>query len=150
MKTYSSTEFRQIFQSKFNLKDWYDLLINYFSVKQLRKDPESISEADANEQGFFLGSFETTDSYNVGLFYFKIQQGSVAHKRVGLRNLIRTYINPNYGDFDAALAVFASDDEWRLSFISDIKGEATAPKRYSFVFGDKNALYRTAVDRFLL
>lgn len=72
----------------------------------------------------------------------------MANKRVGLRNLVRTYINQRYGSFDAALAVFDSGDHWRLSFICDIKDEATSPKRFTYVFGNSELLYKTAVERF--
>ena len=52
------------------------------------------------------------------------------------------------GEFDAALVVFDSGDHWRLSFICDIKGEATSPKRYTYVFGSHELLYKTPVERF--
>lgn len=44
--------------------------------------------------------------------------------------------------------VFDSGDHWRLSFICDIKGEATSPKRYTYVFGSDDLLYRTPIERF--
>lgn len=68
---------------------------------------------------------------------------------MGLRNLVRSFVNPTWGEFDAALVVFDSHESWRLSFVCDIKGEATAPKRYTFVFGDANNWYNTAVSRFI-
>ena len=33
--------------------------------------------------------------------------------------------------------------------ISDIKGDATAPKRYTYVFGSDDILYKTPIERFL-
>jgi len=51
-------------------------------------------------------------------------------------------------EFDAALVVFDSGDYWRFSFISDIKGEATSPKRYTYVFGNDELLYKTPIERF--
>ena len=82
------------------------------------------------------------------MFHYNIRQGSVANKRVGLRNLVKSFINPTWGEFDAALVVFDSGDHWRLSFICDIKGEATSPKRYTYVFGSDDLLYRTPIERF--
>lgn len=35
-----------------------------------------------------------------------------------------------------------------MSFICDIKGEATSPKRYTYVFGSDDLLYRTPIERF--
>ena len=95
-----------------------------------------------------MGNIDTTDSYRIGLFHYNIRQGSVANKRVGLRNLVKSFINPTWGEFDAALVVFDSGDHWRLSFICDIKGEATSPKRYTYVFGSDDLLYRTPIERF--
>lgn len=82
------------------------------------------------------------------MFQYNITKGSVANKRVGLRNLVKSFINPTWGEFDAALVVFDSGDHWRLSFICDIKGEATSPKRYTYVFGSDDLLYRTPIERF--
>ena len=82
------------------------------------------------------------------MFHYNIRQGSVANKRVGLRNLVKSFINPTWGEFDAALVVFDSGDHWRLSFICDIKGESTSPKRYTYVFGSDDLLYRTPIERF--
>lgn len=96
-----------------------------------------------------MGSTETSDHYRIGLFYFRIKKGSVAHKKVGLRNLVKKFINENWGAFEAAIVVFDSNPEWRLSFICDIKEQATAPKRFTFVFGEHDNNYRTPVERFL-
>ncbi|MBQ2884209.1 MAG: Eco57I restriction-modification methylase domain-containing protein, partial [Alphaproteobacteria bacterium] len=98
--------------------------------------------------GYYLGNIDTTDSYRIGLFQYNIVKGSVANKRVGLRNLVKSFINPTWGEFDAALVAFDSGDHWRLSFICDIKGEATSPKRYTYVFGSDDLLYRTPIERF--
>ena len=144
---YTENELRTLFQSKFNGDTWQDLLIQLFQANELRQNPEIIREE--NEIGYFLGSIDTEDYYKIGLFHYEIKEGSVANKRVGLRNLVKSFINPNWGEFDAALVVFDSGDHWRLSFICDIKGENTTPKRYTFVFGDNNFLYKTAIDRFL-
>ena len=96
-----------------------------------------------------MGYLNPTDGYRIGLFYYEIQHGNVARKRVGLRNLVHQFIHHTTGDFDAALVVFNSNDSvWRLSFICDIQGEATAPKRFSYVFGESDNYYNTPVGRF--
>lgn len=95
-----------------------------------------------------MGNIDTIDSYHIGFFQYNISRGSVANKRVGLRNLVKSFINPIWGEFDAALVVFDSGDHWRLSFICDIKDEATSPKRYTYVFGSDDLLYRTPIERF--
>lgn len=146
--TYTKDNLRQIFQQPFNAKEWQQMLRHYFQATELRAEPERIEGTTEDEQGYYLGAIDTTDSYRIGLFYYQIQHGNVARKRVGLRNLVKSFVNPNWGEFDAALVVFDSGELWRLSFVSDIKGESTAPKRYTYVFGEGESFYNTPVGRF--
>lgn len=147
MATYTPDSLRNLFQSSFNLAQWYGFLQHFFNATALKSTPERIIE-NTSDEGYYLGNIDTTDSYRIGLFHYNIRQGSVANKRVGLRNLVKSFINPTWGEFDAALVVFDSGDHWRLSFICDIKGEATSPKRYTYVFGSDDLLYRTPIERF--
>ena len=144
---YTPDSLRNLFQSSFNLAQWYGFLQHFFNATELKSTPERIIE-NTSDEGYYLGNIDTTDSYRIGLFQYNITKGSVANKRVGLRNLVKSFINPTWGEFDAALVVFDSGDHWRLSFICDIKGEATSPKRYTYVFGSDDLLYRTPIERF--
>ena len=144
---YTSDGLRKMFQSSFNMAQWYSFLQYFFNASELKEKPERIIE-NTSDEGYYLGNINTTDSYRIGLFHYNIHQSSVANKRVGLRNLVKSFINPTWGEFDAALVVFDSGDHWRLSFICDIKGEATSPKRYTYVFGSNDLLYRTPIERF--
>lgn len=147
---YSNDQFRTIFQSPFEISHWISVLKDFFKASELKKTPESVDTSDDASKGYYLGNINTIDGYRIGLFHYEICRGSVANKRVGLRNLVRSFINPMWGEFDAALVTFDSDDHWRLSFISDIKGERTDPKRYTFVFGERELPYRTPITRFEL
>lgn len=147
MATYTPDSLRNLFQSSFNLAKWYSFLQHFFNASELKEKPERIIE-NTSDEGYYLGNIDTTDSYRIGLFQYNITKGSVANKRVGLRNLVKSFINPTWGEFDAALVVFDSGDHWRLSFICDIKGESTSPKRYTYVFGSDDLLYRTPIERF--
>lgn len=144
---YTQDELRSLFQSSFNLKQWYSFLQHFFNASELKEKPERIIK-DTTDEGYYLGNIDTKDHYHVGFFCYNIRKGSVANKRVGLRNLVKSFINPTWGIFDAALVVFDSGDHWRLSFISDIKGDATSPKRYTYVFGSNELLYKTPIERF--
>lgn len=146
--TYTPDDLRTVFQSEFDLAQWYDLLKHLFGATELKVCPEKIDQASADE-GYYLGSISTSDSYRVGLFHYRIAKASVVKNRVGLRNLVKSFINPTWGEFDAALVVFDSGVHWRLSFICEIKGESSSPKRCSFVFGDAGNHYHTAVNSFL-
>ena len=144
---YTEDELRSLFQQKFSRKAWTGFLQNFMEGARLRSVPEEFHTPSDNEKGFFLGEYNTSDHYRIGLFQFDVKTASIARKRVGLRNLVKSLINPNWGEFDAAFTVFASDSDWRLSFICDIKEEKTAPKRFTYVFGDEEMLYRTPVKR---
>ena len=146
--TYTKDNLRQIFQQPFNQEEWQNMLQHYFHATELRAEPERIDNTADDEQGYYLGAIDTTDNYRIGLFYYQIQHGNVARKRVGLRNLVKSFINPNWGEFDAALVVFDSGSVWRLSFVCDIKGENTAAKRFTYVFGESDNYYNTPVGRF--
>ena len=143
--TYTSDTLRNLFQSAFDLTQWYSFLLNFFRANELKQIPELILGGGTEDEGYYLGSIDTTDYFRIGLFHYRIRQGSVANKRVGLRNLVKPFLRY---EFDAALVVFDSGDHWRLSFISDIKGEATSPKRYTYVFGSDDLLYKTPIERF--
>lgn len=145
--TYTPDILRKLFQSSFNLTQWYTFLQYFFNATELKEEPERII-GSTSDNGYYLGNIDTTDSYRIGLFHYNITKGSVANRRVGLRNFVKSFINPTWGEFDAALVVFDSGDHWRLSFICDIKGEATSPKRYTYVFGSDDLLYRTPIERF--
>ena len=147
--TYSKEQLRNIFQNKFDREAWKAIVIDIFGANKVRRENELFTEPDEPEVGYYMGSIKTPDSFQIGLFYYKINYGSVAHKKVGLRNLVKEWIHKDKGEFDAAIAVFDDGAEWRLSFVCDIKEEATAPKRFTFVFGEKDNFYRTAIGRFI-
>ena len=150
MASYDKTALKEIFKSSFSTETWQELLINLFHANRLRVTPQPISDPEDNLQGFFLGSIDTPDGYSIGLFRYDVTDGSVTNRRVGLRNLVKKFINVAYGEFDAALVVYDDSENWRLSFICDIKDAATTPKRYSYVFGDPTMQYHTPAERFLL
>ena len=147
MAIYKPEELRLIFRNKFDKSQWTKILHEIFNATELRATPELITDVDSTDIGYYLGRLSTPDHYEIGFFHYEIKAGSVANKRVGLRNLIKPFLKY---EFDAALVVFDSGDHWRLSFICDIKEEATSPKRYTYVFGDNELLYRTPIERFNL
>ena len=154
----TSEQLRNTFQSPFDINRWYNLLHDIFKASELKVTPEKIND-DPDEEGYYLGNVATADYYRIGFFIFNIRRGSVANRRVGLRHLVRNFTNPRWGEFDAALVIFnetpsslpnPDSSPWRLSFISDIKGKATAPKRYTYVFGYPDLLYKTPIERFAI
>ena len=148
MSKYTTEQLRAVFQRPFDKETWKTILIDIFRANNVRVEPEKFTGPGQSETGWYMGNIETSDNYRIGLFFYRINSGSVAHKKVGLRNLVKSWVNPNWGEFDAAIVVFSDGTDWRLSFVCDIKDVATAPKRFTFVFGEKDNFYRTPIERF--
>lgn len=144
---YTKEQLRHIFQNKFDREAWKAIVKGVFQAN-VRTTPEKFSTSNDTEDGYYFGFGETPDRFKIGYFYYKIKNGSVAHKKVGLRNLVKGFLNQTFGEFDAALVVFDDGKEWRLSFVCDIKEEATTPKRFTYVFGEHDNFYRTPIERF--
>ena len=142
---YTKEQLRVISQNKFNIEEWTRFLIDFIGAKTILKYPEQLELDPAEGVGYYLGQKKTNDNYEIGLFYIQTNS-SVSNRRVGLRKVVAPYMR---FACDAALAVFDDGSNWRLSFICDIKGEQTSPKRYTFVFGERENYYHTAVSRFI-
>ena len=146
--TYTKDNLKTLFRSRFDLSKWQKFLVDYFKSKEILHNPEQLEESASEYEGYYLGETNSSDNYRIGFFYYRMTDGSVARRKVGLRNLVRPYLN--YG-IDVALAVFEDGENWRLSLVCNLKGEdeATTAKRFTYVFGDPRATYATPVKRFL-
>ena len=150
--TYTRETLRDLFQSPFDLAAWQVFLHDFFGAASIKAAPQRVAvppaETAAGVEGFLLGDMATSDGLRVGLFHYRVPAAQVERRRVGLRQLVAPWVKYNY---DAALVVFSSADSplWRFSLVCDIKGEATAARRFTYVFGDPHASYRTPVERFL-
>ena len=49
--TYTSDTLRNLFQSSFNLTDWYSFLLNFFHANELKQIPERILGGNAEDEG---------------------------------------------------------------------------------------------------
>ncbi|MFR9542342.1 MAG: TaqI-like C-terminal specificity domain-containing protein [Rikenellaceae bacterium] len=139
---------QNIFRNPYSLEVWQNLLINLFGASEIRKTPAEI-ESDKQDKvsGYLLGELNTSDHYRIGLFAFEVGANTkIEMNRVGLRSLVRSYTKYQY---DAAISVYYNDKQWRLSFISDLKGENTSPKRFTYVFGNEVENYRTAAGQLI-
>ena len=149
MKNYSPSDFRSLFQHRFDLARWQGVLVDFFGATKLRERPEAVKlpPSEKDTKGFLLGELVTSDGVRIGLFRYTVPALQVERRRVGLRHLVDAWLKY---DFDAALVVFDSkeSEKWRFSLVSDMRGETTSPRRYTYVFGDSTSFYRTAVDRF--
>ena len=143
---FTSERLRTLFQNAFNPSAWLACLQQLFQADVLRVTLDPLDTLE--ERGSYWGAINTSDHYHIGLFHYEIRHGSVINRRVGLRKLVEQFTHKRWGDFDAALVVFSGSDHWRLSLICDIDGEATSPKRFTYVFGSCDLRYRTPIERF--
>ena len=148
----TKSELQFLFQRRYDRDAWSAFLHTCIGVDRLLATPKGIvvpaAESSRDMKGWLLGEFETPDNYKIGLFEFSVAGDQASRRRVGLRNMLVPWLKS--GDLDAAIAVFHSTETttWRVSFICDLKGAATAAKRFTFAFGDSSSQYRTAVTRF--
>lgn len=142
---YTREQIQQLFQSQFNVRTWTDFVINFFKVDTFNVVPEPLDIKPEEGLGYYWGKLSTSDTYEISFFYLKMNS-AVDRRKVGLRQLIEKYIKI---DSDAGIAVFDDGNHWRLSFITDMRGEKTSPKRFTFVFGDPENHYLTPVTRFM-
>ena len=142
---YTKEQIQQQFQSQFNVSTWTDFIINFFKAQTLMRVPEPLDIKPEEGTGYYWGKLSTSDTYEISFFYLKMNS-AIDRRKVGLRQLIEKYIKI---DSDAGIAVFDDGNHWRLSFITDMRGEKTSPKRFTFVFGDPENHYLTPVTRFL-
>ena len=142
---YTKVQLKDMFQSSFDLQKWTDFIIDFFKAREVYRTPEQIDIDPSEGRGYVLGYLDTSDTYRISFFYLKLNR-SIDQRKVGLRQLIDRYIKI---DSDAGIGVFDDGKHWRLSFITDLRGEKTSPKRYTFVFGERQNQYLTAIDRFM-
>lgn len=142
-----------ILNQPYKLDKWQEVLKRVFGATKLHQIPQpiSITVNDIAESASELGSFYTKDEMLVGIYQIIIKDDTktdITKSKVGLRNLLR---NVYKYDVDGALIVFVQGNKWRFSYVSEIRnrdGEiVTEPKRYTYLFGEKEVC-RTAADRF--
>ncbi|MGL5717667.1 MAG: Eco57I restriction-modification methylase domain-containing protein, partial [Paraclostridium sp.] len=131
-------------------------------------DEQGVQEIDltASEQNYAVsvvkyGEFQTLDELprTVELFEVIVNNNKqIERSRVGLGALIKKHIIGN----NAVLVSFAYQNpkkrSWRFSFIArdgmfqdgEIQITDTYPKRYTYVFGEPEETYKTALDRFFI
>lgn len=144
---YKREQIQLMFQSSFDLNKWNLFIKDFFlATEEVQIVPKPSSYINIEEGvGYEMGYLNTKDDYKIGFFCLRLNK-SIDKRKVGLRQMIDKYIKI---DADAGIVVFDDGNHWRLSFITDLHGEKTSPKRYTFVFGDDKNGYRTAVDRFM-
>lgn len=137
---------RKLFQSKFDYTDYCNELVHkLFGCNDISTQPELLDTTAEGDKSYYIGRHTDTEGRELGFFYTKVAPGSdVCRKRVGLRKLVSPYLKY---DVDAAIAVFADERHWRLSYICDMKDGITAAKRFSYILGEVHGQYKTPLER---
>ena len=137
---------RQIFQAKFDYQTYCNEIVhNVFGCNDISTRPELLDTTADGDNSYYIGRQTDADGRELGFFYTRVAQGSdVRRKRVGLRKMIAPYLKY---DVDAAIAVFADESHWRLSYICDMKEGVTNAKRFSYILGDEQGQYKTPLER---
>ena len=55
---YTPDSLRNLFQSSFNLAQWYSFLQHFFNASELKEKPERIIE-NTSDEGYYLGNIDT-------------------------------------------------------------------------------------------
>lgn len=136
---------RTLFQQKFNPIEYRKVVLqNLLHAQQLLSQPQFLEETNDGDRIYGLGYLTDADGKQIGLYYTDVVNSDVRRKRVGFRQMMKKYTD--FG-VDAAIAVFADKEHWRLSYMSDLKGGETSAKRFSYILGDLNGQYNTPVNR---
>ncbi len=148
-------ELQDILSKPYEADKWISVLKNVFGVRNVLQKPLPISLPSNKkaEAAFELGSFNTTDDRIIGLYLVKVKpEVWLERNKVGLRELLRSVYKY---EVDGALIVFEQQDNWRLSFVSEIRTfdeqghitkKITEPKRYTYLLG-KDEKTKTPVTR---
>ena len=137
---------KKLFQSQFDYTLYCNEIIHkLFGCNDISTRPELLDTTAEGDKSYYIGRHTDTEGRELGFFYTKVAPGSdVRRKRVGLRKLVSPYLKY---DVDAAIAVFADESHWRLSYICDMKDGITAAKRFSYILGEAQGQYKTPLER---
>lgn len=137
---------KKLFQSQFDYTIYCNEIVHkLFGCNDISTRPELLDTTAEGDKSYYIGRHTDTEGRELGFFYTKVAPGSdVCRKRVGLRKLVSPYLKY---DVDAAIAVFADERHWRLSYICDMKDGITAAKRFSYILGEAQGQYKTPLER---
>lgn len=149
-------EIREILESPYSRSNWKSFIQTQFTNNKLTKEDATVNlgKSDICKECISLGNYEVDEYTKIGIFEVQLKDNvKLSRNRVGLRDLIKGITNQVAG----AMVVFVQDDKWRFSYVSKrkvknketntIEDKETAPKRYTYLFGEgEKAL--TAAQRF--
>lgn len=141
---------RPIFQGK--VKDF-----TIYDDKGSQSIPLTDSEKDIAKSIVKYGRLVTADERTIDLYEVIIHDNKIIERnKVSVGVLIKKQIIGNNAIFVNFAYENPENKNWRFSFIAydsvfedgDIKTVQTNPKRYTYIFGEKEETYKTALDCF--
>ncbi|APS40606.1 Eco57I restriction-modification methylase domain-containing protein [Salegentibacter sp. T436] len=162
------TTLQQIFTGEYNrdafdkevLRPIFQKSVKDFIIYEEGSEQEfELTETDKRSAKKVLkyGEFKTHDNRKIELYEITVEDfKQVKIARVGLGALVKKLIIGNNAIFATFKYNKTVERHWRFSFIAydsffengQVQTKETNPKRYTYVFGDKDETYRTAIDRF--
>jgi len=139
------TEIRSILEAPYNREVWKSFIQTQFTNNNLLANdaPLNLGNSDLYTDCYSLGNYAIDDYTKIGIFEIQLaDKVNLTRNRVALRNLIKSITQQVAG----AMVVFVQGDKWRFSYISKrkirnketntVEDKETAPKRYTYLFGE--------------
>lgn len=156
-------ELQSLLQSPYDRSRWLAALPSFLPAIQVFAHAQPLDfSAEAVVSAVQLGRVPLAGDRSVAVLEVRVSgQVDLQRNRVGLRNLVARFIGSPSAD--AVLAFFVGDSaehpDYRFSFAArtnaftadgQLEQNETAPRRYTYLFGQSDQRYRTALDRFEL
>jgi adenine-specific DNA-methyltransferase len=148
------TAIREILENPYDRKVWKGFLQAQFTNNKLNAEDRVIllSDKTINKQCLSLGNYEISEYTKIGIFEVQLSDDvNITRNRVALRNLVKEISKQVAG----AMVVFVQGEKWRFSYISKrkiknqendtIEDKETAPKRYTYLFGNGEKALTAAI-----
>lgn len=158
----------QQFKSSYNRKSFIENILNKLFYEKCNNyqvfDDRAIQNIQLNDSEKSIakslvkyGTLITKDDRKIDLYEVILHDNKLVEKnKVGISSLVKKQIIGNNAVFVNFAYETPENKNWRFSFIAfdsvfekgDINTKETNPKRYTYVFGEKDETYKTAIDRF--
>ena len=147
-------QLRTLFINPFNYSDFIPFCVEvlgiprYALAARVENGTPIIYEKDEVIDARLVANVEH-GGWRVGVIVYKLSTRTTLTRPIGLRKLVTPLVRY---DFDAVIAVFQSSEDWRLSFIENLprtNESRRSARRYTYVFGHHDELYRTPIASFL-
>jgi adenine-specific DNA-methyltransferase len=147
-------QIREILEAPYNRKVWKSFIQTQFTNNNLlaNDSPLNLGKSDLYTECYSLGNYAVDDYTKIGIFEIQLaDKVNLTRNRVALRNLIKDITKQVAG----AMVVFVQGDKWRFSYVSKrkvrnkenntIEDKETAPKRYTYLFGNGEKALTAAI-----